>query len=112
MTGEAAAFSWGRVWRAAYLPIMLTGAAVGAATPVAALRASELGADLRTAALIVALVGVGQLLDLGRAHDEGRRPREQDARRLDVRGRELGLVDHAGDFLNRAKKVSIGFSAL
>ena len=55
MTGEAAAFSWGRVWRAAYLPIMLTGAAVGAATPVAALRASELGADLRTAALIVAL---------------------------------------------------------
>ena len=62
MTGEAAAFSWGRVWRAAYLPIMLTGAAVGAATPVAALRASELGADLRTAALIVALVGVGQLL--------------------------------------------------
>lgn len=46
----------------AYLPALLYETGLGAVTPVVALVAAQLGAGLDTAALVVALVGVGQIL--------------------------------------------------
>jgi MFS family permease len=46
----------------AYGPTVVNALGHGAVLPVLALRARELGADLGTAALVVALLGVGQLL--------------------------------------------------
>ncbi|WP_370894559.1 MFS transporter [Janibacter sp. GXQ6167] len=62
MSSSAAPFSWRAVALPAYGPTALAGAAMGAVLPVAAMRASELGASLQGAALIVAMLGVGQLL--------------------------------------------------
>lgn len=55
-------FAWRSIAVPAYGPSLLNGAAVGAVTPVAALRASELGASIGEAAFVVALLGIGQLL--------------------------------------------------
>jgi MFS family permease len=46
----------------AYGPTLVSSIGYGAVTPVLALRARELGADVGTAALVVALSGVGMLL--------------------------------------------------
>lgn len=59
MTDE---FAWRRIAIPAFGPTLLSAGAMGAVVPVAALRADELGADLGTAAFVVALTGVGQLL--------------------------------------------------
>lgn len=59
MTDE---FAWRRIAIPAFGPTLLSAGALGAVVPVAALRADELGADLGTAAFVVALTGVGQLL--------------------------------------------------
>lgn len=59
MTDE---FAWRRIAIPAFGPTLLSAGAMGAVMPVAALRADELGADLGTAAFVVALTGVGQLL--------------------------------------------------
>lgn len=61
-SGSSAPFAWRRIAVPAYGPTLLTGAAMGAVMPVAAMRAAELGADLGLAAFVVALMGVGQLL--------------------------------------------------
>ena len=53
-------------------------------------------------------VRLGQLLDLGRAHDEGRRAREQNACGLDL---FVGILGQAGFFVSLAIRSSIGFSA-
>src|SRR5690606_4584289 len=45
----------------AYGPTIVGATGYGAVTPVLALRARELGADVSTAALVVALVGIGML---------------------------------------------------
>ena len=56
-------FAWRRIALPAYGPTLATGAATGALLPVAALRAhDDLGASLATAGLVVALIGVGQLV--------------------------------------------------
>lgn len=55
-------FGWRRIALPAYGPTLLSAGAVGAVLPVAALRAVELGASLATAAFVVALTGVGQLV--------------------------------------------------
>ena len=46
----------------AYGPTVVNALGHGAVLPVLALRARDLGADVPTAALVVALLGVGQLL--------------------------------------------------
>ena len=46
----------------AYAPIALSGLGQGAVLPVVALSARDLGADVSTAAFMVALLGIGQLL--------------------------------------------------
>lgn len=55
-------FAWRRIAIPAFGPTLLTAAATGAVVPIAALRADELGASLGTAAFVVALTGVGQLI--------------------------------------------------
>lgn len=55
-------FGWRRIAIPAYGPTLLSASATGAVVPIAALRADELGASLGTAAFVVALTGVGQLL--------------------------------------------------
>ena len=55
-------FGWRRIAVPAFGPTFLSAAATGAVIPVAALRADELGASLGTAAFVVALTGVGQLV--------------------------------------------------
>lgn len=55
-------FAWRRIAVPAFGPTLLSAGAIGAVVPIAALRADELGADLGTAAFVVALTGVGQLL--------------------------------------------------
>ena len=62
MSAPLAPFSWRAVAVPAYGPTALAGAAMGAVLPVAAMRASDLGASLQGAALVVAMLGVGQLL--------------------------------------------------
>lgn len=56
------AFGWRRIAIPAYGPTLLSAGATGAVVPIAALRADELGASLGTAAFVVALTGVGQLI--------------------------------------------------
>lgn len=55
-------FAWRRIVLPGFGPTFLSASATGAVVPVAALRADELGADVGTAALVVALTGLGQLL--------------------------------------------------
>lgn len=56
-------FAWRAIALPAYGPTVASGAAMGAVLPVAALRAhQDLGADLATAGLVVALIGIGQLV--------------------------------------------------
>lgn len=55
-------FGWRRIAVPAFGPTLLSATATGAVVPIAALRADELGASLGTAAFVVALTGVGQLL--------------------------------------------------
>ncbi len=55
-------FRWRRIAVPAYGPSLLSAAAKGAVVPIAALRADELGAGIGTAALVVSLTQVGQLL--------------------------------------------------
>src|SRR5699024_11754631 len=60
--GADADFRWRRIVVPAYGPSLLSAAAKGAVVPIAALRADALGAGIGTAALIVSLTQVGQLL--------------------------------------------------
>ncbi|HEX8508632.1 MAG TPA: MFS transporter, partial [Propionibacteriaceae bacterium] len=63
MTPPAAAqVSWRRVILPAYGPTVLVAIGYGAILPLVALSARALGASIGTAALIVALTGIGQLL--------------------------------------------------
>lgn len=56
-------FAWRAIALPAYGPTVASGAAMGAVLPVAALRAhQDLGADLAMAGLVVALIGIGQLV--------------------------------------------------
>lgn len=55
-------FSLRKIAVGAYGPTLLYGAATGAIVPVIALSATELGADVPTAALILTLTGVGALV--------------------------------------------------
>ena len=55
-------FAWRRIAVPAFGPTLLSASAMGAVMPIAALRADELGASMGTAAFVVALTGVGQLL--------------------------------------------------
>lgn len=60
--GSASAFRLRDVALAAYGPTIVNAIGHGAVLPILALRGRELGADLSTAAFLVALVGIGQLL--------------------------------------------------
>ncbi len=60
--GTAPRFRLRSVALTAYGPTVVNALGHGAVLPVLALRARELGADVGTAALVVALLGVGQLL--------------------------------------------------
>lgn len=59
---EAADFRLRDIAVAAYGPTLVNAIGHGAVMPILALRARELGADVATAALIVALLGLGSLL--------------------------------------------------
>ncbi|GAA3608821.1 MFS transporter [Marihabitans asiaticum] len=60
---SAPPFAWRQIALPAYGPVIGNGTAIGAVLPVAALRAHEqLGASLAAAGLVVALIGVGQLI--------------------------------------------------
>lgn len=59
---ESETFGWKRIAVPAFGPTLLSAAATGAVVPIAALRADELGASIGTAAFVVALTGVGQLV--------------------------------------------------
>jgi MFS family permease len=58
---EAAAFRFRDIALAAYGPSIVSAIGHGAVMPVLALRALELGADVPTAAFVVALLGIGSL---------------------------------------------------
>lgn len=60
--GSASAFRLRDVAVAAYGPTIVNAVGHGAVLPILALRGRELGADVSTAALLVALIGIGQLL--------------------------------------------------
>lgn len=63
VASQDGAFAWRAIVLLAYGPTLASGAAAGAVLPVAALRAhQDLGADLATAGLVVALIGIGQLV--------------------------------------------------
>jgi MFS family permease len=59
---SASAFRLRDVALVAYGPTIVNATGHGAVLPMLALRARELGADVSTAALVVALLGIGQLL--------------------------------------------------
>lgn len=59
---EATAFRYRDIALAAYGPSIVNAIGHGAVMPVLALRALELGADVPTAAFVVALLGIGSLL--------------------------------------------------
>lgn len=59
---EAAAFRFRDIALAAYGPSIVNSIGHGAVMPILALRALELGADVPTAAFVVALMGIGSLL--------------------------------------------------
>jgi len=61
-SGTAQEFRFRDIWLVAYGPSIVSAIGHGAILPVLALRARELGADVSTAAAIVALTGVGMLL--------------------------------------------------
>ncbi len=62
MTAPAGEFRLRSVTLDAYLPTLVATIGTGAVMPVLALRARDLGAGVQTAALVVALLGVGQLV--------------------------------------------------
>ena len=62
VTGPASGFRLRDIALAAYGPTVVNSIGHGAVMPVLALRARELGADVSTAALVVALLGVGMLV--------------------------------------------------
>ncbi len=59
---EAASFRFRDIALSAYGPSIVNAIGHGAVMPILALRARELGADVSTAALVVALLGIGSLL--------------------------------------------------
>jgi MFS family permease len=59
--GSETSFRFRDVALAAYAPSLVNAIGYGAVTPIVALRARELGADVGTAAFVVALMGIGQL---------------------------------------------------
>ncbi len=61
-SGTAQEFRFRDIWLVAYGPSIVSAIGHGAIMPVLALRARDLGADVSTAAFIVALTGVGMLL--------------------------------------------------
>jgi MFS family permease len=61
-SGTAQEFRFRDIWLVAYGPSIVSAIGHGAVLPVLALRARDLGADVSTAAAIVALTGVGMLL--------------------------------------------------
>ena len=60
--GEIGSYRLRDIAVAAYGPTVVSSIGYGAVIPVLALRARELGADVQLAALVVGLMGVGQLL--------------------------------------------------
>ena len=60
--GETGSYRLRDIAVAAYGPTVVSSIGYGAVIPVLALRARELGADVQLAALVVGLMGVGQLL--------------------------------------------------
>ncbi|WP_242497964.1 MFS transporter [Nocardioides glacieisoli] len=62
MSSGAQDFRFRDIWLVAYGPSIVSAIGHGAMMPVLALRARDLGADVSTAAAIVALTGVGMLL--------------------------------------------------
>ena len=61
-SGTAQEFRFRDIWLVAYGPSIVSAIGHGAMMPVLALRARDLGADVSTAAAIVALIGMGQLV--------------------------------------------------
>ena len=61
-SGSQTDFRFRDIWLVAYGPSIVSAVGHGAILPVLALRARDLGADVSTAAAIVALTGVGMLL--------------------------------------------------
>ena len=61
-SGTEQEFRFRDIWLVAYGPSIVSAIGHGAIMPVLALRARDLGADVSTAAFIVALTGVGMLL--------------------------------------------------
>lgn len=61
-SGATQEFRFRDIWLVAYGPSIVSAIGHGAIMPVLALRARDLGADVSTAAAIVALTGVGMLL--------------------------------------------------
>ncbi|MCY7399637.1 MAG: MFS transporter [Nocardioides sp.] len=61
-SGTAQEFRFRDIWLVAYGPSIVSAIGYGAILPVLAMRARDLGADVSTAAAIVALTGVGMLL--------------------------------------------------
>jgi MFS family permease len=61
-SGTTQEFRFRDIWLVAYGPSIVSAIGHGAIMPVLALRARDLGADVSTAAAIVALTGVGMLL--------------------------------------------------
>lgn len=62
MSSGAEDFRFRDIWLVAYGPSIVSAIGHGAVLPVLALRARDLGADVSTAAAIVALTGVGMLI--------------------------------------------------
>ncbi|MDT0187349.1 MFS transporter [Microbacterium sp. ARD31] len=62
MSSGAQDFRFRDIWLVAYGPSIVSAIGHGAILPVIALRARDLGADVSTAAAVVALTGVGMLL--------------------------------------------------
>lgn len=62
ISGTEQEFRFRDIWLVAYGPSIVSAIGHGAIMPVLALRARDLGADVSTAAFIVALTGVGMLL--------------------------------------------------
>ncbi len=80
------------IWAAAYLPTICAAVGYGAVLPAFALTARDLGASVETAALVVALMGVGQLLGDLPAGALAARVGEQQALRLACLGEAGAMV--------------------
>ena len=59
---DSSTFRLRDIWLTAYGPTIVNATGHGAVLPILALRARDLGADVSTAALVVGLLGIGQLL--------------------------------------------------